>query len=174
MINFVTAMKPTISINLMIVVLACIAQACAGNGSSAQTADRDNIHTSKTETSMETNQLYLHVNGHTLTVDLQDNSSVHALVDYLKSGGITVAMRDYAHFEKFGELPRSFPRNDERITTGAGDVILSEGNLLVIYYDRNSWNFTRIGKIRDIGQAELKQILGDGDVSVTVSLTANQ
>lgn len=119
---------------------------------------------------METKQLYLHVNGHTLTVDLQDNSSVRALVDELKSGDITVAMKDYAHFEKFGELPRSFPRNDERITTEAGDVILSEGNLLVIYYDRNSWNFTRLGRIRNLSQAELKKILGGGDVSVTVSL----
>lgn len=79
-------------------------------------------------------------------------------------------MKDYADFEKFGELPRSFPRNDERIITESGDVILSEGNLLVIYYDRNSWSFTRLGKIRGLSQSELKKILGPGNVSVTVSL----
>lgn len=159
---------------MMLVCLTCIVHACVGNSRSAQTVKNNPIPPSKTENDMETNQLYLHVNGHTLTVDLRDNSSVRALVDELKSGDITVAMKDYARFEKFGELPRSFPRNDERITTESGDVILSEGNLLVIYYDRNSWNFTRLGKIRDLSQAELKKILGTGDVSVTVSLTSKK
>lgn len=167
-------MKARRFINLMLVCLTCITQACAGNSRSAQTVENNQIHPSKTENNMETKQLYLHVNGHTLTVDLRDNSSVRALVDELKSGDITVAMKDYARFEKFDELPRSFPRNDERITTEAGDVILSEGNLLVIYYDRNSWNFTRLGKIRDLSQAELKKILGTGNVTVTVSLTSKK
>ncbi|WP_158099289.1 cyclophilin-like fold protein [Drancourtella sp. An57] len=40
----------------------------------------------------------------------------------------------------------------------------------VIYYDRNSWNFTRLGTIDHISAKELKQILGDGDVTVTLSL----
>ncbi|WP_255396442.1 hypothetical protein [Drancourtella sp. An12] len=39
-----------------------------------------------------------------------------------------------------------------------------------MYYDRNSWNFTRLGTIDHISAKELKQILGDGDVTVTLSL----
>ena len=39
--------------------------------------------------------------------------------------------------EKFGSFGMRFPTNDERITTQAGDVILSEGNLLVIYYAKS-------------------------------------
>lgn len=167
-------MKFEINICLVLVFLTCIMQACAGNRSSAQTIEKNKNYLSKTKNNMETNQLYLHVNGHTLTVDLKDNSSVRALVDELKSGDITIAMKDYARFEKFGELPHSYPRNDEQITTEAGDVILSEGNLLVIYYDRNSWNFTRLGKICGISQAELKKILGTGNVTVTVSLTSKK
>ncbi|WP_195533024.1 cyclophilin-like fold protein [Bacteroides finegoldii] len=123
---------------------------------------------------METNQFYIHVNGHTLTVDLKENSSVQAIINELKSGDITIPMKDYANFEKFGKLPRSFPRNDEQITTESGDVILSEGNLLVIYYDRNSWNFTRLGKIHNLSQSELKKILGSGNVTVTVSLNSDK
>ena len=155
-------MKARRFINLMLVCLTCIVQACAGNVRSAQIVENNQIHPSKTENDMETKQLYLHVNGHTLTVDLRDNSSVRALVDELKSGDITIAMKDYARFEKFGELPHS------------GDVILSEGNLLVIYYDRNSWNFTRLGKIRNLSQSELKKILGPGNVTVTVSLNPDK
>ncbi len=42
--------------------------------------------------------------------------------------------------------------------------------MLVIYYDTNSWNFTRIGKIEDVTQEELLEALGTGDVTVTFSL----
>ena len=72
--------------------------------------------------------------------------------------------------EKVGALGRSFPRNDEQITTQAGDIILYQGNALVIYYAPNSWNFTRLGKIDDVTAEELKSILGDGNVTVTLSL----
>ena len=40
----------------------------------------------------------------------------------------------------------------------------------MIYYDHNSWDFTRLGKINDVTQAELKAILGEGDVTVVLSL----
>lgn len=49
-------------------------------------------------------------------------------------------------------------------------LILYQGNSLVIYYDDNSWDFTRIGKIDGVTQEELKEALGDGDVEVTFSL----
>ena len=60
--------------------------------------------------------------------------------------------------------------NDEQITTEAGDLILYQGNSFVIYYAPNSWNFTRLGKINDVSEEELREILGDGDVTVTLSL----
>ncbi len=62
------------------------------------------------------------------------------------------------------------PRNDEQITTEAGDIILYQESALVIYYAPNSWNFTRLGKINDVTAEALREILGDGDVTVTLSL----
>ena len=105
-----------------------------------------------------------------LTAELADNSSVAALKDLLAKGDITIDMHDYSNFEKVGSLGASLPRNDEQITTQAGDLILYQGNSFVIYYDTNSWNFTRLGKIKDITQSELKAILGSGNVTVTLSL----
>ena len=61
-------------------------------------------------------------------------------------------------------------RNDKNITTMPGDIILYQGNQITIYYDTNTWNFTKLGKIENITQKELKEILGDGDVTVTFSL----
>ena len=79
-------------------------------------------------------------------------------------------MRDYASMEKVGPIGTSLPTNDEQISTGAGDIILYQGNSLVIYYDTNSWNFTRIGKIEDVTREELLAALGSSDVTVTFSL----
>lgn len=106
----------------------------------------------------------------TFTATFADNSSAEALRELLAEGPLTINMSDYASMEKVGPIGTSLPRNDEQITTGAGDIILYQGNSLVIYYDTNSWNFTRIGKINDVTQAELLEAFGDGEVTVTFSL----
>lgn len=105
-----------------------------------------------------------------LTATLADNSSAQAFAELLKNGAVTVDMHDYGGFEKVGELPETLPRNDEQITTEPGDLILYLGSNITIYYDVNTWNFTKLGHIDNITQDELQSILGDGDVSVTFSL----
>ncbi len=107
---------------------------------------------------------------HTFTAVLADNSSAEALKELLAEGPLTIDMRDYASMEKVGPIGTSLPTNDEQISTGAGDIILYQGNSLVIYYDTNSWNFTRIGKIEDVTREELLAALGSSDVTVTFSL----
>lgn len=105
----------------------------------------------------------------TLTATLANNSSVDALVKELSHGSITINMKDYGAMEKVGPLGKNYPTNDKHTTTGAGDIILYQGNSLVIYYDSNSWSFTRIGKINNVSAEELKRILGKGDITVTLS-----
>ena len=114
-------------------------------------------------------KLKISVNGTELTATLEDNSSAKALTELLKQGNITVDMSDYGNFEKVGDLPQSLPRNDEKITTVPGDIILYQGNKITIYYDENTWDFTKLGHIDNITQKELKAILGGGNVSVTLS-----
>jgi len=107
---------------------------------------------------------------HTLTATLNDNSSSRALMELLEKGSITIDMHDYGSFEKVGSLPSSLPRNDTQITTEPGDIILYQGNQITIYYDTNSWNFTLLGKIDGITKAELKKILGKGNVTAVLSI----
>lgn len=106
------------------------------------------------------------VNGKTLTASLYDNSSSRALVELLQKGAITIEMHDYGNFEKVGDLPISLPRNDKQTNTDAGDLILYQGKSFVIYYDKNSWNFTLLGKLEGITKAELKKVLGTGNITV--------
>ena len=105
-----------------------------------------------------------------LTARLVDNSSAVAFYELLKKGPLTVDMHDYGSFEKVGSLGTSLPRNDTQITTTAGDIILYQGNQITIYYDTNSWNFTRLGKVDGVTQAELKKILGKGNVTAVFEI----
>lgn len=118
----------------------------------------------------DNSHMKLQIGEYIFTATLTDNSSTKALKAMLAEGPITINMRDYGNMEKVGPLGTNLPRNDEQITTEPGDLILYQGNALVIYYAPNSWNFTRIGKINDVTQEELKKALGKGDVKVTLSL----
>ena len=79
-------------------------------------------------------------------------------------------MSDYAGMEKVGPLGTSLPRNDTQISVDAGDVILYQGNQITIYYDTNSWRFTRLAVIEDATKESLLEVLGTGDVEVTFFL----
>ena len=112
----------------------------------------------------------IEVNGKVIRVKLLGNSSAEAGKGLLKEGPMTLDMKDYAHMEKFGSLGKQLPRNDRPITTKAGDVILSEGHLLVIYYAPNTWNFTKIGTVQNMTEKELKEALGKGTITAILSL----
>ncbi|MDE7296634.1 MAG: hypothetical protein K2N84_05145, partial [Clostridia bacterium] len=99
--------------------------------------------------------MYLTVNGNKLEVTLAENSAVDALVERLKQGDITYTANDYGGFEKVGSLGFSLPSSDTKITTEAGDVMLYLGNQIVLFYESNSYGYTRLGKINGYTATEL-------------------
>ena len=118
----------------------------------------------------EDGMLNIAVNKTVLTAALADNSSARALAELLADGPLSVEMRDYNRMEKVGPLGADLPANDEWIDAQAGDLILYQGNQLVIYYGANSWSLTRLGRIEGVGAGELRDILGGGDVGATLSM----
>lgn len=124
----------------------------------------------QSEDAVQGNTLNLQIGDTVLTAELADNSSVDALREMLSAGPLEIDMQDYGDMEKVGSLGQDLPVNDEQITTEAGDLILYQGNSFVIYYAPNTWNFTRLGKINGVSAEELQDILGEGDVTVTLSL----
>ncbi len=131
-----------------------------------------NNNNDNNEEDMNTNSLKLTVGGKTFTATLVENSSTEALKKRLEQSPLSVQMSDYGDMEKVGTLGLSLPRNDQQTTTAPGDLILYQGNSLVIYYDSNSWNFTRLGKVDGVSTREemLELLGGKGDVTVTLSL----
>lgn len=129
-----------------------------------QWIDELNIKTNTEE------KIYLTINDTKISASLENNSSAQALKEQLSEGDVIINAHDYSNFEKVGDLGFSLPRNDTQITTTSGDLILYQGNKFVLYYDENSWNFTKLGHVDNMTQERLKELLGDGDVTITLSL----
>lgn len=131
-----------------------------------------NLNKDKHDDDMKTNTLSLTVGDKIFTATLAENSSVEVLKERLAQGPLTVRMSDYGDMEKVGPLGFSLPRNDVSITTAPGDLILYQGSSLVIYYDTNSWSFTRLGKVDGVTTREqmLDLLGGAGDITLTLSL----
>ena len=99
---------------------------------------------------------------------LEENVAVSALVEMMRESPVVLQMSDYSGFEKVGPLGTSLPVDNSQTTTHAGDIVLYNGNQIVIFYGSNSWSYTRLGHIDDLTGWE--EALGNGDVTVTFSL----
>ena len=99
---------------------------------------------------------------------LEENEAVASFVEMMRENPVSIQMSDYSSFEKVGSLGTSLPVNNSQITTYAGDIVLYNGNQIVIFYGSNSWSYTRLGHVDDLTGWE--EALGSGDVTVTFSL----
>ena len=118
-------------------------------------------------------KVLLKVGGNTMSATLTDNEATRELTKLLEQGDITIRMSDYGGFEKVGALPQSLPTSNTQITTAPGDIMLYQGNQMVIFYGSNSWSYTRLGKIDGATVSNLRQFLGNGDIVLTLSLESS-
>ncbi len=139
--------------------------ACGNNGSEIQQAE-----STQENTEQEVTKMKIQVGETTFWATLAENSSVDALKELMADGPLTLNMSDYANMEKGADLGVTLPQNNESMNTQAGDIILYQGRTFVIYYDTNSWSLTPIGKIDNVDAETLRETLGTGDVTVTLSL----
>ena len=79
-----------------------------------------------------------------------------------------ICQKMYGGFEQVGSLGTTLPRQDKETVTEAGDIVLYSGNQIVVFYGSNSWAYTRLGKITDRTASEMKDLLGNGDTTLTL------
>ena len=115
------------------------------------------------------NDMQMMIGETPVTVAWEDNASVEALKT-LAAEGIAIDMAMYGGFEQVGSIGQSLPRDDQQTTTTSGDIVLYSGNQLVVFYDNNSWAYTRLGHITDQTPEQMKALLGNGDVTITLSI----
>lgn len=119
------------------------------------------IHTEMEETNL---QMHVTVNGKNFTASMENNPAVQALWDMLP---VTLNLSDYAGWEKVGPLGCDLPASDVSMNTVPGDIVLFNGDQIVVFYGHNSWRYTKLGHIDDLDGWEA--VLGAGDVSITFS-----
>lgn len=117
---------------------------------------------------MEQEHFYVTVGQTTFTAVFADNSGAQALKELLADGPLTIEMDDYGGFEKVGSLGQSLPASNAQTTTQAGDIVLYQGNQIVVFYGSNSWRYTRLGAVEDLDG--WNDALGKEDVAITFSL----
>ena len=86
-------------------------------------------------------QMYVQIGESTLTATLEENTAVDALIEMMEQGPVTIAMSDYSGFEKAGPLGTSLPTSNQQTTTQAGDIVLYQGNQIVLFSLRASEAF---------------------------------
>ena len=124
----------------------------------------------KEDTTVDTHTFYLTVEGVTFPATFADNQGAEALADLLTDGPLTLSLEDYGGFEKVGSLGQSLPTSNTHMSTQSGDIVLYQGNQIVLFYGSNAWSYTRLGQVTDL--TGWQEALGHGDVTVTFSLTA--
>ena len=118
----------------------------------------------ETEETPVSKTLTLYIDGKEMPVTWEDNKSVNALSE-LSADGLTVQMSMYGGFEQVGSLGASLPRDDKQMSTAYGDIVLYQGNQIVIFYGSNSWSYTSLGHI-NLSQSEMTELLSNGDTQV--------
>ncbi len=118
-------------------------------------------------------EITLTVNGSSKKITLADTKAARELKTRLESSPVAVSMSDYGGFEKVGSLPWSLPAENRQITTTAGDVMLYQGNNIVIFYGSNSWSYTPLGKIEGATASEIRGFLSGGTIEATLSVSGN-
>jgi hypothetical protein len=125
-------------------------------------------HVEESEEAMAT--LWMKVGETPLSVEWEQNESVEALKGLCQDGPRTIQLSMYGGFEQVGSLGQRLPSDDVQTTTQAGDIVLYSSNQVVVFYGSNSWAYTRLGHIVDKTSDELAELLGSGDVTITIGI----
>ena len=157
---------------LLISFMLILAFALAGCGGSDPASSEEARQTQQTQDQTkapaEADQLLLEVNDQILEVELEENEAAEALAKLAGEDGLKLDLTEYGGFEKVGQLPQSLPASDQQIDTSPGDIVLYQGDQISLFYGENSWSYTRLGHMKGVSAGQLQDLLGDGDISVTL------
>ena len=156
---------------LYLLCILVILSACGSNGNSNPTSSLQEQIVTNTEQAGETDKmLSMKIDNENISVKWENNNSVNALKKLCQNSTLTINTHMYGGFEQVGSIGSTLPTSDKQMTTKAGDIVLYSGNQIVIFYGSNSWSYTKLGCISNKTVDELTDLLGKGNVTVTLSL----
>lgn len=114
------------------------------------------------------NVFYISAGGKQIKVKMVDNVATQKLSEMLDVGDLTINMTRNG-FEQYGSLGTSLPSEDTSITAQAGDVLLYNSDTICVFYGSNRYSYTRIGKVQNMDNDELKELLSGKSLTFTLS-----
>ena len=147
-------------------VLSCVRGFAETNPTEqAESSNDENSEEMENITNMKMN---VRIGNVSFTAALEDNAATRELIEMMRQEPVSIDMSDYSGFEKVGSLGRSLTTDNHQTTTSAGDIVLYNGNQIVMFYGSNSWSYTKIGKIENLSGWE--EALGSGSITAVFSL----
>ena len=112
--------------------------------------------------------LKLFIDNIEVKVEWEDNDSVKEIKEIAKDEGLIINTHQYGGFEQVGEIGQSIVSNNVQMTTEPGDIVLYNGNNIVVFFGNNSWSYTKLGKIKNKSLSELKELLDKNNVVINI------
>ncbi|MFP7708023.1 cyclophilin-like fold protein [Trueperella sp. LYQ141] len=110
------------------------------------------------ESTVNTTALFLTIDGHPLDVTWQNSATVSQLAQLSESQALSLNAQPYGGFELVSELPTKITRSDRPYRATRGDILLYQGNTLVVMLGQNSWEYTPLGRITTSSLPDLDSI----------------
>lgn len=114
--------------------------------------------------------MIMKINDTKVNVLWETNEAVETLKEEVLKQSIEISMSMYGGFEQVGSLGFKLPSNDSQYTTSTGDIMLYTSNQIVVFYGSNTWAYTKLGKIIDLTDDEITNLLSNGDVTITLEM----
>lgn len=114
----------------------------------------------------EDNSMVMEIDGTSVNVLWEDNEAIAELKAQVTKSPITVSASRYGGFEQVGRLGKSYSHSDTHIVTKSGDIMLYNGNQIVVFFGSNEWSYTRLGKIDGISSDDLRTLLDKPNVEI--------
>lgn len=139
------------------------------NQASESNKDTEEANTEVPQGDEEAINMTLKINDEIVQVKWENNESVKALMKMASENPVVVDMSMYGGFEQVGSLGTTLPSNDQSTKTKPGDIVLYTSDSIVVFYGNNSWAYTRLGHIENKSKSELQDMLGRGNVTLTIT-----
>ena len=169
-------MKRILGMIMMCVLLAVMPAGCSASKGEAvtDTGEAGSMQSAESEETAaleegEIVEMKMSINGTAVDVSWENNASVKELAKMAGNGPVTIETEPYGGFEQVGPIGATLPSSDTNIKTKAGDIMLYTSSQMVIFYGSNSWAYTRLGRITDKSDSELRELLGGDGVTVTIT-----
>ena len=140
-----------------------ISEEIIDNGTESQIAaeklDKTEI-SNESEADDEEENMKLYFNDIEIPVVWEDNQTVQELMEEAGKGDIVVQMSMHSNNEQVGSLGKSYTSDDKHTTTHNGDIVLYNGDKIVVFYGSNTWAYTRLGKM-NIPEGDVTELLSN-------------